>query len=236
LINGTGGTRKSTTGDDGKYSFDSVTNNKYILTVAAANYFSQSDTIDVVTAAPVNANLKLIPIIYTSLKGTIVDSTNGKPVAGVLVTYAAPGGKQTKTVTTGSDGKYKFDSVTTGDLILTIGGYHLKVIGLTILKAGEKDVNVALTKTTGIIEGGRDIPEASPRAILTRRGTLRLCNLSGAGTLRLIDAGGRHVFLRRFSSSETQWDLPLKSAVASGRYTVTVTRKNSITRERITLR
>ena len=228
---------KDTTGADGKYQFDSVSNGKYTLSAVATQFFPDtSDTITVRMPQPIIKNFDLYAIMYTSISGTVTDSVTGKAVSGALVVFSRLDGVgAAKKDTTDSDGKYSIDSVTSGYLTVTVSQeYGLKVETLTIMSTSAQTVDIKVGKLVSEILPLAKNAIAGARSVgIGANGNLRLNNFLDAGIVRLYDMSGRQVYSRQFAAFISQQDLPLKGRIASGRYTVSITQKNSVFRSRI---
>jgi hypothetical protein len=122
------GAKTDTTAADGVYSFDSVTSGPITISVTAAGYTPITKSVTVGSVA-LTADIKLVAPKYSSISGIITDSATGTPISGVVVQ------QKTRRDTTGADGKYVLDSVTTG--AATVGvtaakGYTFKTTAVTV--------------------------------------------------------------------------------------------------------
>jgi hypothetical protein len=219
--------KKDTTGADGKYSIDSVENGRYSISVSAANYFAKTDTLEI-SGTTFTADLQLLPVIYVTVSGTLTDS-DGKPVANAFIMFSR--GSRTKLDTSASDGKYSIDSVTSGKLTITWDQY-VWTFPLTVLSASAKTMDITLNKLGILFNAYKGLP-ARPTVGISSNGSLCLSNFLDAGSVRLFNMSGRQIYVRNFAAFQTHLELPLKGRIASGRYTISITQKNSVFRSRI---
>ncbi len=222
-------TRRDTTSDDGKFAFDSILTGTYVVNAAIANYFPQSDTQEL-AATPLTLTIKLFPIVFAKITGTVTDS-GGQIVAGALIMFTRSGTSATRTTTTNADGGYTLDSVTTGTISVIVGGIA-KIVPITITSASAQTVNISY-KATGSITRAQTAVVKCPMVGIGSNGCLRLTDFSGAGIVRMYDACGRQVLVRRLTSFKALEDFPLAGKISGGNYTVSVTRGASVIRSRI---
>jgi large repetitive protein len=224
--------KRDSTGDDGKYSFDSTLTGTYVVTVTATNYLTEIDTQEL-KATPLAHSIKLMPIIWVKITGIVTDST-GKAVSGALVLFTKTGSSTSKTATTGADGSYTLDSATTGTLSVIVNGIA-KVVPLAIsTTASPQTVNISF-KSTGISIIMQSSVLGQPMAGIGRSGNLVLSNFVGSGIVRLFDASGRQVYMHRVADFQARQELSLTGRIASGNYTLSVQNKKSIFRNRIVM-
>jgi large repetitive protein len=135
---------KDTTDSAGAYSFSCDSIGKYTLRTSdlavPAGYTLQYDTLTLDGAAK-TLNIKMAAIIKASLTGTVTDSASGTAIAGAIVRSGA------KIDTTGADGKYAIDTVTTGATItVSMAGYVGKTVAVSVTSTAVT-ADVALVKT-----------------------------------------------------------------------------------------
>jgi co-chaperonin GroES (HSP10) len=147
-----GSTKVDTTAADGKYSFDSVTTGSTI-SVSATGYVAKTVTPAIGDSA-LTVDIALAKVKYGTLSGTITDSATGTAIAGVAVRYSKSG--TTKRDTTGADGKYSFDSLTSGTATVSVSvhGYGSKSSSVAVVVDSAKTADLALVAATyGSIAG-----------------------------------------------------------------------------------
>jgi hypothetical protein len=145
-------TKVDSTKTDGKYSFDSVTSGATI-TVSAKGYVAKTAT-PVIGSSAVTVDVALRKIKYGSISGIVNDSAAGTALSGVIVTLTK--GVSTKLDTTKADGKFSFDSISSGAATVkaTMLGYTTKTDSLTVVGDSAASITMALSKTKyGSISG-----------------------------------------------------------------------------------
>jgi len=113
LRNGNATVKIDTTKADGKYSFDSVATGAYTVAATAAGYVAKTESASVPSATPVTVDFALVKQQYGSLSGVVKDSASGSALKGAVVSLRN-GYSTIKIDTTGTDGKYAFDSIPIG--------------------------------------------------------------------------------------------------------------------------
>jgi len=146
----TGGNRRDTTKADGVFAFASLTLGTYSLGVSAPYYNGRTVNTTVATSGTDTANVKLLKIVYGSVSGTISDSiTSGTFVSNAIVTIRANNNSPARIDTTGSDGKYSFDSVAVGTYTVSVASkvYNSKTATANVTTSAAVTVDFALIKT-----------------------------------------------------------------------------------------
>jgi hypothetical protein len=117
--------KRDTTAADGKYAFDSVTSGATI-TVSATGFVTKT-VIPTIGDAAVVADIALAKVKYSIVSGTVTDSAAAIALTGIVVRLS--NGAIQKRDTTAADGKYSFDSVTSGATIsVSAMGYVTKTV------------------------------------------------------------------------------------------------------------
>ncbi len=175
-----GNAKRDTTGTDGKYIFDSASTGSTI-TASLTGFVTKTVTL-AINDSVVTANVALAPIKYSSISGTITDSAAGTAVSGAVVRLG------TRRDTTATDGKYAFDSVTTGaaSISVTARGYVTKTASITVpdtaLTADVKLVAIVYGAVSGTVTDSA-AGTAIPGAIITlSSSTTFLMKTDTAGT------------------------------------------------------
>jgi large repetitive protein len=143
-----GNLRRDTTGTDGKYSVDSVTTGA-TLNFSLTGYVSKTVS-PAISDTVLTVNIALAQTAYVTVSGTITDSAAGTALSGAIVRLG-----NTRRDTTGTDGKYSFDSVTTGAASISASaqGYTAKTASVTVGSAAVT-ADIALVKVKyGSISG-----------------------------------------------------------------------------------
>jgi large repetitive protein len=136
---GTATVARDTTDADGAYSVTWDTAGTYVVrtTDSTSKYVTQNDTVTITDAsADIALNIKMSHASLSSIAGIIADSSNDAMLSGAIVTLRTGTGTggSTKRDTTGADGAYSFDSVTTGTYTVSVSadGYIAKSSSVTL--------------------------------------------------------------------------------------------------------
>jgi protocatechuate 3,4-dioxygenase beta subunit len=168
----------STTGNDGKYQFDSVQTGSYTIRVTLTGYVTKNTAVTVVNA-PIIADIPIVSIIFITISGEITDSLDGSHKADAVVTLRSSTGTggAIATFTTGNDGKYQFDSVRAGSYAIrvTLTGYVTKNTPVTVvndpIKADIQIVSIIKTTISGEITDSLDGSHKAGAVVTLRSGT-----------------------------------------------------------------
>jgi hypothetical protein len=193
LTIGTGGgaqTLRDTTDATGAYRISSTLLRIGTDQIRAAktgfNTMTQSAIIIADSTATYTRNLYLVPFVYGSIIGTVLDSAAGTAIAGAKVYLRSTGGGGTildSTVTT-FDGSYKIANVQSGiarSLSALATGFFTKTSTVTVVGSAALTVNIPLVK---IIYGsiiGTVLDSAAGTAITGAKVYLR--STGGGGTI-----------------------------------------------------
>ncbi len=205
----TQGNASSTTDSNGSYTISGLEDGSYSVSVVDFNRsgsFNASYTVS-------GSSTYDIDIKSATLRGTVVDSTTGEPVADARVQIQtvggnAPGMLTSRVATTDSSGAFLLDNVQSGSYQATAqkDGYGHDVRNFAIGDTPPDDLQLKIAPSDGV--------------------TLRVVDardnrLLSANVMRVIDAQGREVESGGFRFSSTPE--PVRLTLAPGRYNVTLT-------------
>lgn len=166
LRSGTQVVATDTTNAEGVYSFANVDTGQYTIRASKTGYTTKSvaETVDT-GESDVAVNIALAVIIRTTVAGIVTDSAKVTALANVAVQLRS--GTQTLRIdTTGSDGKYSFENVDTGDYTVraSLSGYTTKSLAAAVTDSTPVTVNIALaTIVTATVSGTvKDSATAAP--------------------------------------------------------------------------
>jgi hypothetical protein len=224
--------RRDTTGVDGVYTLDSVTNGAaWTITATRRGYATRTVSVTVTAAGTQTVDITLVPLQVSRIVGVISDSSLGTPLSGAIVTLRQ-GNTTIRRDTTGVDGAYVLDSVVTGDYTVRVqdSNYVTKSVSVTTRGTGDQTVNVQIVASTSIRVAG--IKRLAGKLDFTvAKGILLLSNFADEGMVRVYSLNGGLVWHRAFGARTAIIVFP----AISGNYIVTVTHKNAVYRKQIAL-
>jgi hypothetical protein len=190
--------RRATTDSSGSYSISGVASGSQTITASLTGYISKSITINITSSSPVTQNISLNAIVETSLKGKVTDSISGDAVSGAVVLIGT--GRNALRDTTGSDGSYSFDSLSSGPQTISVSknGYLSKTI--TVSLSGTPNVqDIAINQIVATTVLGKITDSITGTAL---KGAI--VRLSGSTSRRdTTDADGAFSFDSVLSGSQT---------------------------------
>jgi hypothetical protein len=156
------GTMECTTDTAGHYYFDTLSMGYRTMTVSASGYVSRNLTVTISDTALV-LNIALIKIGMGAISGTVYDSASGAAVFGAFVILNSQNGSTIKVDTTGSDGKFMFDSVQTGNYSIrtSVSGYNRKDVSISIVNSTQLNVTIWLKPVIVFTVSGKILDSAS---------------------------------------------------------------------------
>jgi len=181
------GTSTTTTNAAGQYSFSSLAEGGYTITISATNYGGQSQPVQVGPGAAVTQNFALQPNPGT-LSGTVTDAGTKQALANATVTYAS------SSTTTNALGQYIFASVPEGTYAVTAAATNYASSSPTVAVGAGAAVtqDFALQPLPGSVTGiVTDASTAKPIALasVNYSGGSTTTNASGAYTLSAVPVG-----------------------------------------------
>lgn len=127
----------TTTGSDGSFHFAHIEGGEYSIQTSKIGYATNSKSITVTPGDESRADFLLYEAISTmgTLYGTVTDASTHAPLSGCNVLLQPTG----KAVTTGSDGSYIFQNLTTGEYSISVTkrNYHSDNRNGITIQAGE---------------------------------------------------------------------------------------------------
>jgi len=151
-----------TTGTDGTYLFESLTEGIYTVTVSLSGYetFTRRNVTVGEDEVTVDVELEAIAPATGVISGTVTDSESGDPLSGATVVISSGfGGTAVRdTVTTGADGTFSFEELAAGTYTVTVSlsGYETFTRRNVTVREDEVTVDVeldAIAPATGVISG-----------------------------------------------------------------------------------
>ena len=135
----------TTTGSDGSFHFAHIEGGEYSIQTSKVGYATNSKSITVTPGDESRADFLLYEAISTmgTLYGTVTDASTHAPLSGCNVLLQPTG----KAVTTGSDGSYIFQNLTTGEYSISVtkrNYYNDNRNGITIQAGKTTQVDVLL--------------------------------------------------------------------------------------------
>jgi hypothetical protein len=144
LIDVTGEVAASTrAGRDGCYSFERLIPGSYVLTAQSGAHRPVARTLDVPEAGALACDLNLTR--GGRLAGTVVAASDGHGVREATITLVDADGQVVATTTTGENGGYQLDDLSTGRYTLTASGYAPVAVQVDV----EEDTVSSLQVTLG---------------------------------------------------------------------------------------
>jgi len=191
-------TKSTTTGNNGKYSFDNLANGSYTLTPVKTGY-SFNPPSSVIT---VNGGNNTVPdFISTAITFTLSGTLTGSVLQNVLITLS---GDSNATTTTNSSGKYIFSGLANGNYLTTptLTGYTFNPASkLTNINNGNATADFVSTQiityfisgkvTNTGMGGGQGVQNVTINLVKTGATNLRTVttNQSGNYSIDLLDNG-----------------------------------------------
>jgi hypothetical protein len=209
LRSGTAVVKTDTAGADGKFQFDSVAVGSYTVRASAAGYVTKSVTANVTSATAVAADVPMVKIQYGSLSGTVTDSVIGTAIKGAIISVRS-GFTTIKVDTTGSDGKYSFDSIPTG--VYTIRASDSSFVSLNVpdtVKAEKADtINFIFSQRTANIVAVKNPALLGTSFSVSSKGVLTFGNGAESGEIAVFGLDGKQLFGRTVSRHTVSLTLP----------------------------
>jgi large repetitive protein len=157
------GTMTATTNAAGQYTISKVPSGPYNMTFSLSGYTTQtlSVTIQPGTTVPLDCQLVKSFTQTASVKGTVSNSANGSPLAGVELIFSANGNSYS--TTSNASGLYELDGLPTGPVSTTysitgtLSGFNQYTGSVTLAVGSISTKNISMTPvapTTGGIIGG----------------------------------------------------------------------------------
>jgi hypothetical protein len=225
--------KRDTTGADGVYTLDSVTNGAaWTITATRRGYATRTVSVTVTAAGAQTVDITLVPLQVSRIVGVISDSSLGTHLSGAIVTLRQ-GATILRRDTTGVDGAYVLDSVVTGDYTIRVqdSNYVTKSVTITTRGTADQTVSVQIVAAPSMRAAGiKRLAGTSPDFTVAGR-TLLLSNFADAGMVRVYSLNGGLVWHQAFGARTAIIAFP----AISGNYIVTVTQKNAVYRKQIAL-
>ena len=136
-----------TTAANGVYVLYNVPNGPYRIRVTTVGYLRTFFDVTTHGTAAHTADIAIAPIEQSSITGVITDSITGSTLFGIIVSLDS-NNNIVKIDTTGSDGVYRFDSVSSGSYTIrsTTTGYAPKTIPISTSGSATQTVNIPKAK------------------------------------------------------------------------------------------
>ena len=139
------------TEEEGTYSFDSVTLGTYSITVTCETYDQKTDSVTIDDESAKTVDIALDKTVYSTVTGTITDSTDGEALSEAkVVLYSGSGFLRTRvdSTVTEEEGTYSFESIPTGTYSITVtrDDFFSKTDSVTITDTTTKELDIALAK------------------------------------------------------------------------------------------
>ena len=133
-------TYSGSTGADGKIKFPSIQAGEYNVSVSASHYYQNSTKYTLTFNS--QYDVKLTPIVH-DLTVLVKDSVTGDIITGASVQVAGP---ETRSDSTGGDGKVNFVGLREGDYTVTVSatGYYTNVFAYSFTADAELEVPLTL--------------------------------------------------------------------------------------------
>ena len=144
------GTRSVRSNDQGRFEIDNVAAGDATVRASLALFEPGEAVVTVEAAATAATELKLVPITYGTIDGTVVSEATGTPIEAASVTV---GGRSTRT---NSAGEYQLERIPAGD-ITVVGSkavYMDDSRSVALAAGGSETVELRLTEITwGVVTG-----------------------------------------------------------------------------------
>ncbi len=165
LRSGNRTTVTDTTDEEGKFVFSDVDTGSYTIRVSRSGYTTKSVDIEV-SADDITIDIPLTAVIQTTVSGTVTDSADGTVLPGAVVQLRS-GNRTIATDTTGSDGKFSFADIQTGDYTVrtSLQGYITKSINITATGTEPVEVNIPLVEAAKVTIEGKVTDTATGSAL-----------------------------------------------------------------------
>lgn len=150
-----------TTGSDGVYLFNNIQSGSPSVTFRCAGYVSRTTQVAVAGNDPITKSIGLLPVVYGTLQGIVLDSATGAPLSGAIVTLTT--GRPEQFDTTGADGVFSFGNVASGTQSLSVSKSDYTSGGLRVLvTAGDTaPVIIAMAPVTNTAVSGIAVKRSS---------------------------------------------------------------------------
>ncbi len=185
------------TGDNGTFNFKELLPDTYTIETSCYGYATNKNTIVVNPGGNTATADILLSKSISTIYGTIKDNKTNEPLNGCSVTLLPTG----TTITTGTDGTFRFNDVPVGfySVEISCNGYLNNKKDITIYSGGEPvPVDITLSKSTSSIHGTvkdniTNLPLSGCSVTLLPKGTTIMTDADGTFQFNNIEIGDYNI-------------------------------------------